>query len=247
MTKTKNDQDVLTPDTFFHGKITVKQKESGYRYSIDSVLLAWHCRPRPGNRIIDLGTGCGIIPLILLYRHPAITIQGIEIQKDLADIARLNIRENGYENRADIIWQDMSTLKGKSVNPPVDIIVSNPPYRKADSGRINPNQECAVARHEIKITLEGVIQTARKLLSTGGRLITINTADRLTDLITCMRNTGIEPKFARMIHSKQKSEARMVLIEGTMRGRPGMKIAPPLVIYNNDGSYTNEVEKMFLP
>ncbi len=237
----------FTSDTFFHGQVIVTQHKSGYRYSIDSVLLARHADPRPGDTVIDLGTGCGIIPLILAFRHSDLKIYGIEIQKELADIALLNVNDNGFKDRISILAIDMKKLKNSMTNGPADLIICNPPYRKADSGRINPNHQRAVARHEIKVTLDDIIQTARRLLRTAGRFITIYTAGRTTDLLTTMRAADLEPKFARMIHSRSDTEAKMVLVEGAMRGRPGMKIGPPLIIYNEDGSYTEEVDKMFLP
>ncbi len=237
----------LTKDTFFNGRIKVKQDPSGYRFSIDSVLLAYHAGPHPGDRVLDLGTGCGIIPLILAYREPNLKIFGVEVQKELADIAGLNVEENHMDDIITILCKDMKELKNDTISGPADLIVSNPPYRKAESGRINPDMQRAVARHEIKVSLDDITKTARRVLRTAGRFITIYSAERVTDLLTHLRSAGIEPKFLRTIHSGAKTDAKLVLVEGTKGGRPGAKIGPPLIIYDEKSDYTQEVKEMFLP
>lgn len=237
----------LTKDTFFNGRIKVKQDPSGYRFSIDSVLLAYHAGPHPGDRVLDLGTGCGIIPLILAYREPNLKIFGVEVQKELADIAGLNVEENHMDDIITILCKDMKELKNDIISGPADLIVSNPPYRKAESGRINPDMQRAVARHEIKVSLDDITKTARRVLRTAGRFITIYSAERVTDLLTHLRSAGIEPKFLRTIHSGAKTDAKLVLVEGTKGGRPGAKIGPPLIIYDEKSDYTQEVKEMFLP
>jgi len=234
----------LTTDTFYNGRIQVKQNKSGYRFSIDAVLLASHAFPREGDKVLDLGTGCGIIPLMLAYRNPTIKIYGVELQEPLAEIASLNIKDNNMEDRVTILCLDMKGLKQDMISGPADLIVCNPPYRKAESGRINPDEQRAVARHEIKVTLYDVIETARRMLHASGKFITIYPAERLVDIISQMRSAGIEPKFFRMIYSKIDTEAKLILLEGIKGGRPGIKIGPPLIIYRKDGSYTDEVEKM---
>jgi tRNA1Val (adenine37-N6)-methyltransferase len=237
----------LTTDTFFNGRIQVKQHQAGYRFSIDAVILARHARPQADDTVVDLGTGCGIIPLILAYRHPGIKIYGIEVQKELADIAVKNVAENFLEDRICIHYRDMKTLKHDMISGPVDLIVSNPPYRKARSGRINPHQQRAVARHEIEVTLYDVLETARRMLRVAGRCVMIYTAERLTDMLTHMRSAGIEPKSIRLIHSAKHLAAKLILVEGKKGGRSGLKVGPPLIIYREDGSYSEEVQEMFMP
>jgi len=216
-------QDRLTRDTFFNGKVTVKQERVGYRFSIDAVILAHHVRPRSGERVVDLGTGCGIVPLIVAYRHPATHMFGIEIQKELADIADDNVRDNGMQETVRIVHRDMRTIQPTMFQGPVDIVVSNPPFRKAESGRINPNRQRAVARHEISVTLLDVVKAASGILKTAG------------------------PKNVRFIHSRKESESKLMIMEGVKQGRPGLKVGPPIVIYTDESTYTEEVEAMFLP
>ncbi|UCD77002.1 MAG: tRNA1(Val) (adenine(37)-N6)-methyltransferase [Desulfobacterales bacterium] len=236
-----------TTDTFFDGKIQVMQSRAGYRFSIDAVLLAFHAGPRSGDKILDLGTGCGIISMIMAVRAPDIRIFAIEVQPELAGLAKANVNQNQLEDRIEVMLTDMKLLKPEMTDGPADLIVCNPPYRKPGSGRINPAQQRAVARHEIKVTLNDILETARRMLRTAGRFVTIYTAERATDVLLRMRSERIEPKFMRMIHSSQKADAKLVLIEGVKDGRAGLIVAPPLIIYDDNGAYTKEVKAMFEP
>ena len=237
----------LTTDTFFNGKLHVTQDASGYRFSIDAIVLASHAEVRAGERMLDLGTGCGIIPLILAYRHPDISVYGVEIQDDLAKLAVANVKKNKMQDRITLICRDMRELKPDLIGGPVDAIVCNPPYRKPNAGRLNPDPQRAVARHELKVSLTDVLQTVRCMLRTAGRFVTIYTAERTAELLSQMRLHGIEPKFARLIHSQVDADAKLILVAGKKGARAGVKIGPPLIIYNAAGDYSEEVEGMFIP
>ena len=231
-------------DTFFKGRLKVKQARSGYRFSIDAVLLAHYVNPRPGDTILDLGTGCGIIPLILAFRHPNVTLYGVEIQADLADLARANVVANGLENRITTMQQDLKDLTPGAVPPRVNMVVSNPPFRKVNSGRMNPHEQRAIARHEIKATLQDVVAAASRMLSSGGRFVTIYAVERLADMLVFMRAARLEPKRVRMVHSTDGREAKLFLVEGVKGANPGLTVAAPLIIYGQEGAYTEEVEQM---
>ncbi len=234
----------VTTGDFFQGKIKIRQRRNGYRFSIDSVILAWEAGLRDAQTIVDLGTGCGIIPIILAHRNPRLTVAGIEIQDPLADLAEQNVRLNGLEANIDIIRMDLKQATQKTVSGRVDMAVANPPYRKAGSGRINPDSEKAVARHELAATLADITAAAHRLIRRFGRFLIIYPAERAADLICMMRNTGIEPKYLRMIHSRRHTEAELLIAEGVKGGRPGLKIGPPLVIYEKEGLYTHELIQM---
>lgn len=238
---------LLTADTFFNGRIRVKQNRAGYRFSIDAVLIAGLTIPSPDDTVLDLGTGCGIIPLILAYRHPKIKVYGIEVQQQLADLATINVEENRMKDRITIHCMDMKKLKHDMMSGPVDLVVSNPPYRKAESGRINPDQQRAVARHEIKATLSDVVETAQRMLRNAGRFVTVYPAERMADILIQMRSAGLEPKSLRTVHSDRHTDAKLIIVEGKKGGRPGLKIGSPVIIYRKDGSYTDEVQEMFKP
>ena len=233
--------------TFFDGRLSVAQPDRGYRYSIDAVLLAGRPRPKPGERLVDLGAGCGIISLILAYRHPGVTIQAVEIQPVLARYANENIRSNQMSEQVSVIQMDMRRLHEATIGGPADWIVSNPPYHRANSGRINPSTQKAQARHEINIDLSELLMTARRLLRTGGRYCTIYPADRLVDLMATMREIGIEPKWMQSVHSHVGDEAKLVMLEGVKGGNAGIKVAAPLVIYAADGVYSKAVQGMMMP
>jgi tRNA1Val (adenine37-N6)-methyltransferase len=236
-----------TTDSFFNGKIRVMQNRRGYRFSIDAVLLAYHAAPRAQEKILDLGTGCGIISLIMASRRTGLEIYAVEVQTELADLADTNVHQNRLQDRIVVLCTDMKLLTLKMTSGPFDLIVSNPPYHKPGSGRINPDAQRAVARHEIKASLVDVLQTTRRMLRTAGRYVTIYTAERTTDILSQMRNENIEPKLLRMIHSNRDADAGLILIEGLKGGRPGLKVAPPLFVYDEKGDYTAEVQQMFEP
>jgi tRNA1Val (adenine37-N6)-methyltransferase len=237
----------LTSDTFFNGRLTVWQSLNGYRFSIDAVILAGLTTPKPGDGIVDLGSGCGIIPLMLAFRHPDVTITAVEIQPDLAELSRRNIRDNGLTDRIRLQSGDMTSLTVSGLSRPADLVVSNPPYHKQSSGRINPETQKAIARHEISVTLEEVVETAKRLLRTAGRLVIIYPAERLSDLMNTMRAHDIEPKWLRTVHTHRETEAKLVVVEGTRRGNPGLKIDRPFFIYRQDGRYSEEMETLFEP
>jgi tRNA1Val (adenine37-N6)-methyltransferase len=236
-----------TEDTFFNGRIKIIQHAEGYRFSIDAVLLAAFSAPMDKERIVDLGTGCGIIPLILGYRHPSVNITGIEVQPELAALAAQNVEANGLKGRITIIRGDMRLLSIQDVSGPVDLVISNPPYRKSRSGRINPHPQRAVARHEILATLQDVTNAAARMLGIGGRFAIVYPAERITDLLTSLRSAGIEPKHIQSVHAKAHDPGRLVLVSGIKGGRPGAAVHEPLVIYQSNGEYADRIQAIFDP
>jgi len=238
--------ETTTDDTFFSGRLSVQQPQDGYRFSIDAVLLAGFVECKDGQTILDLGTGCGIVPLILASRYPGLNLFGVEIQADLARIAAANVRANNLEKRIRILCQDIKNLKIQQVPDLVDHVVCNPPYRRIRSGRVNPNPGKAGARHEVFARGDDFVAAAARMLALSGRLTCVYPALRLVDMTDHMRRAGLEPKRLRMVHSKAGDAARLVLVSGTKGGRPGLEVEPPLVIYEEDGRYSAEVEGMFL-
>ena len=237
----------FTQDAFFNGRILVKQEKQGYRFSIDAILIAHHADPGPGETILDLGTGCGVIPLIMAFREPGIhRIYGIEIQRELADVAKWNVAANGMENKIKILRKNFKDFNPETLAKPADLLVSNPPFKKDLSGRKNPNPQKAIARHEIEGTLEDLVETARRTLSHGGRFVAIYPVWRLTDLLTEMRGAGIEPKFLRMIHPSPGSRPNRVIVSGAKGGKSGLCAYPPFFIYNANGAYTDEANQMLM-
>ncbi|MDX9788244.1 MAG: tRNA1(Val) (adenine(37)-N6)-methyltransferase [Desulfobacterales bacterium] len=236
---------LVTFDAFFDGRIQVRQESDGYRYSIDAVILAYFSKRLPGEKVLDLGTGCGIIPLIMAFRKPAIHVFGVEVQSSLARLAVENVKDNRMTDRITILHADMKSLRIFMTGGPVDLVVVNPPFHRAGSGRINPNDQRAVARHEIRVGLSDVMLTARRMLRTGGYFLSIYTAERVCDLIIEMRKAGIEPKTLQAIQSYENEAAKLVLVEGKKGGKPGTRLAPPIILYHTDGAYTEAARQMF--
>lgn len=240
------DRSASTSGSFGGGRIRIRQPQRGYRFSIDAVLLAAQVRPGPSERIVDLGTGCGVVALLLAFERPQLRVWGVELQPELAALAAENVHENGWSDRVRILQADLQAIGPAELGGPVDRVVANPPYRRVHSGRVNPDGQRALARHEIAVTLPGLIAAARRLLKTGGRLHLIYAAGRTAELLGGMRADGIEPKRLRPIQSRVDEDAALVLVEGIKGARPGMTLARPLVVYAEEGRYTDEVRDMFL-
>jgi tRNA1Val (adenine37-N6)-methyltransferase len=231
-------------DTLFDGKIKNLQSRSGYRFSLDAVLLAYFVDPRPGNKVMDLGTGNGVIPLILAHLHPAISIAGVELQYQMASRAASTIRLNRLERRIDILQGDVRAIEKIAPPESFNVVVCNPPFRQPTSGRLSVDGERRIARHEMKGGLNDFIYAGAFLLGAGGRMAMIYPAVRCVDLLAAMRRARIEPKRLRMVHSFAEAEAGMVLVEGTKDGRPGLKVLAPLIVYRGAKEYTGEIAMM---
>jgi tRNA1Val (adenine37-N6)-methyltransferase len=235
-----------TLDTLFEGKIQVIQKKTGYRFSMDAVLLSGFAWLRRGDKVIDLGTGGGIIPLILSKREEgAAQIIGVEIQSALLELATKNVHINGLDDLITICRGDIRDLN--NIFPPshFDVIVSNPPYYQMSSGRINPCSQKAIARHEITCTIDAVLQATRYLLKEGGRMFIIFPARRAITLLDSLRGATLEPKRLRWVHSREGEEAKFILIEAHKRGGEGVTVMSPLFIYTPHGKFTLEMESLY--
>lgn len=247
------------------------QSTAGYRYSIDSFILADFVSPAEENKIVDFGTGNGVIPL-LLSRKTKSKIVGLDIQNSLLRHAYCNITQNGLENQVALIQGDIRCSKSFFKSDYFDIVVSNPPYRKINSGRLNPNTEKAIARHEILITLPELVENAANLLCDKGKLVMIYLPERYDELIDTMVKNRLIPQKVRFIYSNKKSDSKMFLVEGIKRQGPqqeglppvtlakffqnkkllrcnnikgGKIVLNPLYIYDNNGNYTLEMQKIY--
>jgi len=238
-------RDDETMDQLFRGRLKVLQKEKGYRFSVDSLLLADFVALKRGERVVDLGTGSGVVAMILALRFPEVSIAEVEIQEDLADMAGRNIALNGLEDRIRVYPGDVKKIRELFDSRSFDVAVFNPPYRRLNSGRINPDHERAVARHEIRGTIDDFLVSARYLLKNSGRVYAIYPATRGVQLIARMRENGIEPKRLRVVYSNSSSGAVFVLAEGVKGAGEEVEILPPLLIYGSDGRYSDEMDEIF--
>jgi tRNA1Val (adenine37-N6)-methyltransferase len=219
-----------TLDLFFNGKLQIIQKKKGYRFSVDTLLLSQFVRIRKNERVIDLGTGCGILPLLLSQSARAHSFVGVEIQKGLVECAEKNVILNHLEDRISILKQDFRELKAIFRPGSFDVALSNPPYRKFQTGRINPSTEKAIARHEIKGRLEDLISHASYLLPPKGRCYLIFPALRTVDLFLALRNGKLEPKRIQFVHPRAGEEARFILAESIKASGVELKVMRPLIL-----------------
>jgi len=233
-------------DTLFDGRVVCLQPRQGYRFSIDAVLLAHFCEPAPFERVLDLGSGCGVLSLILAFRHPNVSLVAVEIQEELCRLCRENVARNGLEGRIRVLCGDARDPALLPQGEPFDQVVVNPPFYPAGSGRLSQNPQAALARHEINLDLASMVMTAQRVLHTQGRLSVVYPATRLASLIAALREKGLEPKRLRLVHSYPGDVARLALLEAVKNGGESLSVLPPLFIYQAPGGgYTEEVASFY--
>ncbi|NMA95347.1 MAG: tRNA1(Val) (adenine(37)-N6)-methyltransferase [Clostridiales bacterium] len=221
------------------------QNREKFCFGIDAVLLSNFVDIKNGERVVDLGTGTGVIPVLLAAKTCAEKIVGVEIQQDMVDMARRSVTLNGLKDRIDIIHGDIAKGAPGLELGIWDVVVTNPPYKKRGSGIINPDASKAIARHEIMCTLDDVIKAAAKLLRPRGRLYMIHRPERLMDIALGMRRERLEPKSIRLIHPKVDRPPNLLLVEGVLGGGRHLKWLPPLYVYDENGEYTKEVKAIY--
>ena len=234
-----------TLDELFCGRLKILQKTFGYRFSIDALLLANFCRLQEGERVLDLGTGSAVIPLLLVRRWEGVQLVGIDIQEEFVDMARRSIALNGLSDRIEIRLGDVGDIRAHFEERSFAAVILNPPYRRLDSGRINRDNQKALARHELRGALADFLAAAVYVLKKGGRCYVIYPARRAVELLFRMRKHRLEPKRLRVVHSRADSEGQFVLAEGIKEGGEELAVLPPLFIYEAEGGYTPEMEDLF--
>jgi len=230
-----------TLDLFFDGSLQILQKKKGYRFSLDAVLLHRFVKIKQNEKVIDLGTGCGILPLLLAQTTKAHSFVGVEIQEGLAELARKNVVLNHFQPRVSILHQDYRDLRQTFPAAAFDVVLSNPPYRKCRTGRMNPSAEKAIARHEIKGSLEEMISIASYLLPPRGRCYLIYSAARVVDLLVILRSHRLEPKRLQFVHSRVEEGAIFVLSESIKESGVESKIIEPLILSINHEKFLTTV------
>ena len=241
---TKKEEKIIN-DLVYFNNLKIVQNKNYFNFSLDSILLPNFVELTPNTKmILDLCTGNAPIPLVLSTKTKA-NIIGVEIQKEIYDLARESIEINNIKNIT-LINKDAKNIINDYETDTFDLITCNPPYFKYNNDSIiNQNDVKSLARHEISITLDDIIKLARKLLKNGGSLCLIHRTDRLIEIIDTMRKNNIEPKRIRFIYPKNNKESNLVMIDGRKNAKVGLKLLSPLIVHNEDGSYTDEVLKMF--
>jgi tRNA1Val (adenine37-N6)-methyltransferase len=238
-------QEGETVDAILGGRLRIIQKKRGYRFSLDALLLAHFSALREGDGLIDLGTGGGVIALILAQRFRCGRVLGIDIQEGLAEMARRSVILNRLEGKVEIRRGDVRRPESLCGPQSFSAAVFNPPYRRLRSGRMNPDSEKAVARHEIEGTVGDFLAAAVHVLRPDGRVYAIYPASRMVELLARMRERRVEPKRLRLVHSRLGGPAVFVLLEGVKGGREGLKVLSPLFIHEEAGRYTSEMMEIF--
>ena len=221
------------------------QSPSRFCFGMDAVLLAAFANNKEGDRVLDLGTGTGVIPILMEARYGGAEYKALEIQADSCDMARRSARLNGLEDRIEIVEGDLKRAHEIFGPASFDVVTCNPPYMTNKHGLTNPSGPMAIARHELLCSLEDVVRETARLLRPGGHSYFVHRPFRLVEIMTLMHDYGLEPKRMRLVYPYADREPNMVLLEGVRGGRSWLKAEPPLVIYREQGIYTDEVKKLY--
>ena len=221
------------------------QNPEKFCFGMDAVLLSGFVRVKPGVRVLDLGTGTGIIPLLVEAKTQASHISAIEIQEESADMARRSVQLNHLEDKISIVTGDLREADQFFDAASFDVVTCNPPYMIGQHGLKNPDAPKAIARHEILCTLEDVVRMAARLLRPGGHFCMVHRPFRLAEIITVMTRYQLEPKRMKLVHPYVDREPNMVLIEGCRGGRPRMTVEKPLIVFREPNVYHDEIRDVY--
>lgn len=232
-------------DDLQFGGLRIIQSRKGFRFGMDAVLLAHFADVRPGDRVADLGTGTGIIPLLLCGHTQAASIVGVEIQPEMAGMAGRSVKMNGLQDRIRILHGDLRQAHETLGYSNFDVVTCNPPYERKGSGVVCRDAAWTLARHEEACTLHDVAREAYSLLRHGGRIGLIIRADRGVEALLTLKEARLEPKRIRLVCPSVKHSPNLMLAEATRDGNPGVHWDPPLIVYGPDGAYSPELQKIY--
>jgi tRNA1Val (adenine37-N6)-methyltransferase len=223
--------------------LVIDQENTGYRYSIEPFLLSDFITLLPGQSVLDIGTGCGIIPLLIVHREPTLKVTAIEIQ--YSSQAQKNINQNKMEKQISLIHGDF-LKEAKNLNPQsFDHIVSNPPYRKMQAGRINPDSGKALARHELSLSMSSLLDKSAPLLKKSGQITLAYPPERLGELIRELECRSLYPNQAQFVHGNYQAQAKIVIVSAFKGKKSDFSVAPPLAVYNENDNYSKEMEEIY--
>ena len=232
-------------DLEFKG-LKIIQNEKGFCFGMDSVLLSDFAKNMKNNStVLDLGTGTGIIPILLCGKTNLKKVVGIEIQQDVANIAKRSSQLNNLQDRFEVVNTNIIDLKNIYEKQSFDVIVTNPPYKKENTGITNENEAKLISRHEITANLEDFISISKDLLKDKGEFYMVHRPERLVDILSLMRKYKIEPKILKFVSPNKNKEPNLILIKGIKNANSFLKIEKNLYVYNEDGKYTNEILKIY--
>lgn len=226
--------------------LKIIQNKDGFCFGIDSVLLSDFARNmKKQAKVIDLGTGTGIIPILLNAKSEVKKVIGVEIQSEVYDMAKRSIKLNNLENKIEIINENILNLNKIYEKNTFDVVITNPPYKKKDTGVLNENDKKIISRHEITANLEDFIKTAKDLLKDKGEFYMVHRPERLVDILSLMRTYKIEPKLLRFVFSEKEQPPKLILIKGIKNAKPFLKVEKNLYIYDENKNYSEEIIKIY--
>ncbi len=226
--------------------LKIIQNNNGFCFGMDSVLLSDFAKEiKPESNVIDLGTGTGILPILLSSKTKNTKITGIEIQKEVAEMANRSIMLNNLQNRIKIVCENIKNLKTIYKPNTFDSVITNPPYKKSGTGGTNIEKVKLISRHEITATLEDFISVAQYLLKDKGSLYLVHRPERLADVIVELCKHKLEPKILKFVQPSSQKEPNLILLKAVKNAKPHLKLCKPLYIYNEDGKYTEELLKIY--
>lgn len=226
--------------------LKIIQKKDGFRFGIDAVILSDFVKKNIDKSIVlDIGTGTGIISILLAGKTNAKKIIGLDIQQQVCDMAKRSVELNNLQERVEIVNGDVKNIENIIERNSVDIIVTNPPYQKGNTGLLSENESEKISRHEILCTFEDICKSAKYVLKSKGEMYIIHRPERIVDIMCFLRNNGIEPKEIRFVEPHLGEKPNLVLIKAIKNGNPFLKVHTPLVIYNSDRTYTSEILKIY--
>ncbi|WP_367568783.1 tRNA1(Val) (adenine(37)-N6)-methyltransferase [Lacrimispora sp.] len=221
------------------------QKKDGFCFGMDAVLLSGFAQVKAEEKAVDLGTGTGIIPILLEAKYEGLHYTGLEIQEEMVDMARRSVALNHLEEKVSIVTGDIKEASRLLGAASFDVVTSNPPYMNDSHGLKNPDLPKAIARHEVLCTLEDVVREAARLLRPGGRFYMVHRPHRLIEIITALKEQKLEPKRMKLVHPFVDREANMVLIEAVRGGKSMIKVEAPIIVYKEPGVYTEQIYTVY--
>ncbi len=229
----------------FIGEHTVIFTDSVHTFGTDGVLLSDFANPKKQDKTLELGTGCGIISLLWCRQEAPSFIEALELQPDAVDLVNMAIAENGLQNRLSVTLGDLKTIDQYFSKGYYDLVVMNPPYKRADDGVVSPVSGLAIARHELECTLQDICNAASTVLNTGGRFCMCHRPGRLAEVMVAMVRWGIEPKRLQMVHQSPSQSPNLFLIEGKKGSNPGLTVEPPLFMEDDNGNPSKRIQEIY--
>ncbi|MGN0416665.1 tRNA1(Val) (adenine(37)-N6)-methyltransferase [Anaerostipes faecalis] len=221
------------------------QKEDGFCFGMDAVLLSDFASVKRGGKVLDLGTGTGILPILMEAKTEGSYFAGLEIQPDMVEMAKRSVKLNQLEEKIEIVEGDIKEASTIFSHDSFDVITSNPPYMIGNHGLKNPKEAKAIARHEVLCNFADISQAARKLLKNRGTLFLVHRSFRLAEILNQLSMDGLEPKRIRFVHPYKEKESNIFLLEAVKGGKPRMIVEPPLIVYEQQNKYTKEIYKIY--